>query len=538
MLFLHRSPRWAYAIAIGGAVLITLTGLTLPRAAASLMVAVEFLVILIASATLGGWKPGILATVLSIALAKIFLVEPLYSIYFDSAASFVSILAYAIAGVTISSLCEGLHTAWSRIEERQRRLEEEIAERRKAELHVQEQAEQLREADRRKDEFLAMLAHELRNPLAPLSNALQVWPFVESNAAEMEELRGIMERQIQQMTRLIDDLLDVSRISRGKIQLRPQKIDLNSIISTVVESLDPVISAGGHELLLSIPTETIYIHGDSTRLSQIFGNVLHNAAKYTPRNGEIRLTAEKNDSLVVVRIRDNGCGIPEQMLSRIFEMFHQVDQTLDRSHGGLGIGLTLVKRLVELHGGTITAHSDGPNRGSEFVISLPLLPVEPADSTTSADGRAASSDKGVPRHRVLVVDDVRASAQTLALVLQAIGQDVTTQFDGQSAIEWAMQNRPDVIFLDIAMPGMNGYEVAKKLRATSETRNILLIALTGYGQEEDRRQALEAGFDHHMTKPASLDALRQLLIAGRNYVPQPKIKSLSSPELELIPRPS
>ncbi len=378
-----------------------------------------------------------------------------------------------------------------------------------------EMEQALREADHRKDEFLATLAHELRNPIAPISNALQVWPMVENDPAEVEKLRAIMERQIRQMSRLIDDLLDVSRITRGKIQLRCQPVDLNTIIEGAVEAVAPLIESCAHHLEV-VKTETpTMVDGDVARLTQIVGNLLNNAAKYTPREGKLRIAVERQGAEAIIRVADNGAGIPANMLLSIFDMFQQVDQTLDRAHGGLGLGLTLVQRLVALHGGEVAAHSEGEGRGSEFVIRLPLLAEQASTTQVNPPVQRAA----VPRHRVLVVDDVYASAKTLAMMLQSINQDVEIANDGPSAIEQADSCRPDIVFLDIAMPGMNGYDVARLLRQKPELASTYLVALTGYGHEDDRRRAIEAGFHQHLTKPTSIDQLTQLLstlpVAGK-----------------------
>jgi len=370
-----------------------------------------------------------------------------------------------------------------------------------------EMEQALREADHRKDEFLATLAHELRNPIAPISNALQVWPMVENDPAEVEKLRAIMERQIRQMSRLIDDLLDVSRITRGKIQLRRQPVDLNTIVEGAVEAVAPLIDACGHHLEVVKSSTPAMVDGDVARLTQIVGNVLNNAAKYTLRGGKLRISVERQGAEAIVRVTDNGAGIPRNMLESIFDMFQQVDQTLDRSHGGLGLGLTLVKRLVSLHGGEVIAESAGEGHGSEFVVRLPLL----AEQQVAPPVPPSVQRAPVPRHRVLVVDDVYASAKTLAMMLQSINQDVEIANDGPSAIEQADSRHPDIVFLDIAMPGMNGYDVARVLRQKPELANTYLVALTGYGHEDDRRRAIEAGFHHHLTKPTSIDQLTQLL---------------------------
>lgn len=380
----------------------------------------------------------------------------------------------------------------------------EIGERRR-----QERA--LREADVRKDEFLATLAHELRTPLAPLSNAVQIWPIVANDPAEMERLREMMERQVRQLTRLVDDLLDVSRITRGRIQLRKEPVDLRSILTGAIESLQHFIDGCGHRLTVELPPEPLVVDGDAARLTQVFGNILHNAAKYTGRGGRIAVFAEMRDGSAIVRIRDNGPGIPADMLKRVFEMFQQVDQTLDRAHGGLGIGLTLVQRLVVLHGGSIAAHSDGPGCGTEFTVTLPVVTGPRTDVRRFSSSRRVPQAESVPSLRVLVVDDVHASAATLAMMLQSVGQEVAMVHNGPAALEWIGAHRPDVVFLDIAMAGMDGYEVARRIRKRPELRDVFLVALTGYGRDSDRQQALEAGFDHHLTKPASIDVLVQLL---------------------------
>lgn len=384
----------------------------------------------------------------------------------------------------------------------------DITERKQMEEELRQRASELAEAARRKDEFLAMLAHELRNPLASISNALEVWPLVENNPAEVDELRALMDRQSRQMIRLIDDLLDVSRITRGRIKLRRDKVDLATAVEGAIESVRPFLDSCKHRLDVDLPDTPIAVDGDVGRLVQIFGNILHNAAKYTPPGGHIAVRINRAGESVVVRIRDNGPGIPREMLAAIFDMFIQVDQTLDRAHGGLGLGLTLVRSLVELHGGTVEAKSAGPGAGSEFVIRLPVAPDSPRSDEPRSEPPPPAS---LATWRVLVVDDVRALAKTLALMLRSLGQETRIEHDGPSAIQAARDFAPQVIFLDIAMPGMDGYEVARRLREEPAVRNAILVALTGFGQEEDRRKAFEAGFDYHLVKPASIDALQQIL---------------------------
>lgn len=369
--------------------------------------------------------------------------------------------------------------------------------------------EAIEEANRRKDQFLATLAHELRNPLAPISNALQVWPLVEQKPEEAQRIREMMGRQVRQMVRLIDDLLDVSRINRGKIELRTERLDLGVAVGAAVEALQPFIDAHRHELTVVLPSDPLPVDADLGRLVQVFGNLLNNAAKYTRPGGHVWLTVRREGDTAVVTVRDDGSGIPEDMLTGVFEMFAQVDQSLGRSHGGLGIGLTLVKSLVELHGGTVEARSEGPGRGSEFIVRLPAAPgVQASGGASSTFHRSLPAP---PRHRVLVVDDVVPSASTLALMLKGLGQDPREAYDGASALQLAEAFRPMVAFVDIAMPGMDGYEVARRLRALAGPAPVL-VALTGYGQEEDRRRALEAGFDHHLVKPTSIEALHELLM--------------------------
>jgi PAS domain S-box-containing protein len=372
--------------------------------------------------------------------------------------------------------------------------------------------ESLRDADRRKNLFLSTLAHELRNPLATISNALQLWPLAKDDAAEMDNLRTMMERQVRQLVRLIDDLLEVSRITRGKIEIRRQPADLRNILADVVETMRKVFESHAHELAVTLPGEPLMVEADVARLTQVFTNLLSNAAKFTPTGGSVWISARAADGRAVVTVGDNGPGIPAEMLSQIFEMFQQVDSSPERSHGGLGIGLTLAKELVERHGGRIAARSDGPGKGAEFEVQLPLLQGAPAASSPPQQRR---NDKpaieGLPRLRVLVVDDVDASAKTLGKILQAIGQEVSVLTDGAAALAEVEQFQPDIVFLDIAMPGISGYEVARRIRASFPADKPILVALTGYGQEEDRQAAYEAGFNRHLTKPAHVDDLQQIV---------------------------
>ena len=377
--------------------------------------------------------------------------------------------------------------------------------------------ESLREADRRKDEFLAMLAHELRNPLAPILNAVSILNRPDLSVEQFEWSRGVIERQVEHLTRLVDDLLDVSRITQGKITLRKEKLDLMKVVGRALETSRPLIDARKHQLTVSIPSETVILNGDLLRLAQVVSNLINNAAKYTDEGGAIWLSAGRVGDEVILRVRDNGMGIPVEELPHVFDLFIQAGRSLDRAQGGLGIGLTLARSIVELHGGRIEALSDGPGRGSEFVIHLPVFSFQPLRG--DALGEVHESFMGIEaaapalsiRRRVLVVDDNADSAESLALALTLEGHDAKLAYDGPGAVEVALAFKPQVALLDIGLPGMNGYELARQLRQRPGGRDMALIALTGYGQAEDRRKSREAGFDHHLTKPVNYDTLVTLI---------------------------
>ena len=365
----------------------------------------------------------------------------------------------------------------------------------------------LRESDQRKDEFLAVLAHELRNPLAPVRNALQLLQLKGPPTPELQWARQVIDRQVHQMTHLVDDLLDVSRIRSGKIELRRERVELATVVHSAVETSRPLIEKWGHELTVSIPPEPIYLDADVTRLSQVLLNLLNNAGKYTEPGGRIALLAERDGDQVLIRVKDTGIGIPQQMLTRIFDMFTQIGQPLDRSQGGLGIGLTLVKRLTEIHGGSVEARSPGPGKGSEFILRLPM-----ADHVESPEPLQAASEEraSTPSSRILVVDDSVDAAESLAMLLRFAGHQVETAHDGLAAVEAASRFQPDIVLLDIGLPKMNGYDAGRRIRE-AQGDGVILIALTGWGQDQDRLRSKEAGFDHHMTKPISFDALQDLL---------------------------
>jgi PAS domain S-box-containing protein len=371
--------------------------------------------------------------------------------------------------------------------------------------------EELKDADRRKDEFLAMLAHELRNPLTPIRNALYLMKTPNIDPKSVEEARDITERQVQHMVRLVDDLLDVSRIMRGRIELRREVVDLAAVIHQAVETSRPVIDSQGQELVLSLPPDPIQLEADPTRMAQVISNLLHNAAKFSKQAGQIWLSAEREGPEAVLRVRDTGSGISSELLPRIFELFAQGDRTLERSQGGLGIGLTIVRRLVEMHGGRITAHSEGAGRGSEFVVRLPISKV--ADESQQLPATPARDDVGRGR-QVLVVDDNVDAAQSTAMLLRAWGHHVRVAYSGQEALQAVEESAPEVVLLDIGLPIVNGYDVARRLRAQPRFANTILAAVTGYGQMDDRRRSHEAGFDYHLTKPVDPATLQEVMASA------------------------
>lgn len=406
-------------------------------------------------------------------------------------------------------------------------------------LHRAEEA--LRDADRRKDQFLATLAHELRNPLAPIRNAVELMdPRHHANDEAVHDARMIARRQVEHLSRLVDDLLDVSRITHGKIALQIECVDIAAAVATAVEANQPSIAKKQHTLRVNVPQDACMIHGDPIRVAQVISNLLSNASKYTPEGGVIELDASAEEGRMAVRVRDNGIGIPSNELADVFNLFMQSEDSLARSEGGLGIGLSLAKTLTELHGGTIEAFSAGLGMGSEFVVTLPMaMPEKAAPCTAQADPAAASAAEPAtpsaadaqsagevqgasgPKRRVMVVDDSIDGAESMSILLEMLGHDVRVMYDGAAAIEAASGFRPEVVLLDIGLPGIDGYQVARALRAGPATAGALLIALTGYGQESDRQRTRDAGFDHHLVKPASLDDIERVIAAdGAGGVPR------------------
>jgi signal transduction histidine kinase/ActR/RegA family two-component response regulator len=377
----------------------------------------------------------------------------------------------------------------------------------------EEQAELLRQADQRKNEFLAMLGHELRNPLAPIRQALQIFQLKGLNDADLLWGQDVIRRQVDQMTRMVDDLLDVSRITLGKLTLQKETVVVSSIVAAALETARPLIEARRQQLTVNSSDDHLWLNGDRLRLSQILVNLLTNAAKYTEHGGQVWLTVERAEKELIIRVRDTGTGISADLLPHIFDPFTQEERAAKRAHGGLGIGLALVRKLVQLHDGTVEGFSDGPGKGSEFVVTLPL--VESAAATDSGENAPTGNSDAAACRTILVVDDNRDSANSLGMLLRLSGHNVSTAYDGPSALKTARANPPEVILLDIGLPGMSGLDVARHVRDDVRLKHVLLVALTGYGQEEDRQQTQMAGFDAHFVKPVELDVLQKLLAERR-----------------------
>jgi signal transduction histidine kinase/DNA-binding response OmpR family regulator len=369
----------------------------------------------------------------------------------------------------------------------------------------------IQDEDQRKNEFLAMLAHELRNPLAPISNAVHIMRVSDDDADKLAWARELIARQLKQLVRLVDDLLDVSRITRGKIELKIECVDVGQVIHEAIETSRPSIDAQRHTLSLQLPNEPLQLRGDYARVAQILSNLLNNAAKYTPRGGRVSLSATHEDGEVVFRVRDSGVGIPHEFLSSIFDPFTQVDRSLARSHGGLGIGLTLVRRLVEMQNGTVTVRSEGRNRGSEFTVRLPLAPAGDLAKAVAAAAAAAQPVLSPAGLRVLVVDDNHDVADSTASVMRMNGCDVHVAYDGKAALEFVQRLRPDAVLLDIGLPTIDGYLVAEHIRAQPENGRTMIVAVSGYGQEQDRERSKSVGFDYHVVKPIDPTVLAGLV---------------------------
>jgi two-component system CheB/CheR fusion protein len=366
---------------------------------------------------------------------------------------------------------------------------------------------QLRETDRRKDVFLAMLAHELRNPLAPIRNASEIFRHAGRHDQMLSRAADIVSRQIALLSRLVDDLLDVSRITQGKVQLQRSAFDLRTSITQAVETAGPLLQRQGQRLTLRQPAKPLVVDADAARMTQVIGNLLNNAAKYTPEGGHVRLSARQFGASIFVRVSDDGVGIAPQMLQSVFDLFTQADDSLDHRQGGLGLGLTLVRSIVEMHGGGVRAHRAGPGCGSHFLFHVPAGRVREEGRQPETEVRAATRIK----RRILLVDDNVDAVESLAMLLRAAGHDVATAYDAPSALRRIEECKPQLAVLDIGLPGMDGYELAREIRARPHLRDVVLVALTGYGKLEDRRRSLEMGFDHHLVKPAGVGELDRVL---------------------------
>jgi signal transduction histidine kinase/ActR/RegA family two-component response regulator len=391
------------------------------------------------------------------------------------------------------------------LEETNRALEHEMTERRGAESA-------LLAADKRKDEFLATLAHELRNPLAPLRNALEILRLAGNDAGVAQTARDMMERQLQQLVRLVDDLLDVSRITTGKLTLKKEQVDLRTIVENAVDAVNPIIRARQQKLAVALPSEPVFLYVDATRLAQVFLNLLNNAAKFTDPEGQISFSAELKDGNVIATVTDTGIGIPADMLPIIFDMFAQADRSLERPNAGLGVGLSLAQRLVELHGGAIEAYSEGAGRGSRFVVRIPAIAA--AVPRPAVAHEAIESTQTEARRAILLADDNEDFAASFAMLLRRMGHEVKIAHDGNEALDAALSFTPDLAFLDIGLPKINGYDLARRLRQELREKPIVLIAVTGWGQDSDKLQARNAGFDHHMVKPVEFEQIRRILTAA------------------------
>jgi PAS domain S-box-containing protein len=393
------------------------------------------------------------------------------------------------------------------------KIARDVTDQKRLEAELTQRLEELAEGDRRKDEFLAMLGHELRNPLSAVRNAVVT---ARLDPSRRERALDLAYRQTDQLARLVDDLLDVARITRGRMPLRLEAVSLASVVERAVETTKDLVDARGHDLVVSLPDERLHVNADPTRLEQVIGNLITNAAKYTEAGGRIEVTVQREGEQAVLRVRDNGIGIAPEMLSRVFDLFAQAQRGLARSAGGLGIGLTVVRGLVELHGGRVDVRSEGLGRGSEFLVFLPCLPVTDGDAVSSG---SATEAHGRPV-RLLVVEDNVDVAEGLTMLLELLGHRVRVAHEGVAALEAARASVPDIMLIDIGLPGMNGYELAQSARQDSRLKSVVLVALTGYGREEDKQRAMAAGFDDHLVKPLTVEAFQNML--GRLRTSEPR----------------
>jgi signal transduction histidine kinase/CheY-like chemotaxis protein len=500
-----RDARLRYCLAVAFVVAAVVVKLVfLPDAGVKLPYLMLYPAVILA-ALYGGRAPGLLAAVLAVVAIDVFWIEPIGQFGGADPYDWLGMGLFLGISAAIIFIIEAMQRASAGISAAE------------AELKIAAERDQAgKEADRRKDEFLATLAHELRNPLAPLRNAAYILRDSRRSEPELKWSRDVIERQVRHMARLLDDLLDVSRITSGKLELRKEPCSLVAVVESARETSQPSIHDGGHELTVELPSEPVYLEADPVRLSQVLSNLLNNAARYTPAGGRIRLRAATRGRELTVTIADNGVGISGDMLPLVFDMFSQGNPRLARSAGGLGIGLALARGLVEAHGGTIEARSEGAGKGSEFIVRLPIV-TDAVAATSRAP--AAEDDSGALPRRILVVDDVEENAVSLAAVLRGIGHEVHTAYGGEEAVAATARLMPDVVLLDILMPGMNGYEACQRIRKAPRGESVVIVALTGRGQESDRLRSAQAGFDHHFMKPvdpAELNSLIQRLSAVRS----------------------
>lgn len=493
----------SYVFAVAATALVACVRLTVSDTAGNFAPLIPFVGAVVVSAWYGGLWPGLLATSLSTLAADYLLVPGQHSLRTHTLTGAVALGAFFVTGVLISFACESLH--------RSRRLVEQEQEKLRLSLEAQRaMQEALAASDRRKNEFLATLAHELRNPLAPMRNAAYVLRDEAIPSRKQQWARDVIDRQVTQMARLVDDLMDVARITRGALELRRACVDIRDVIHDAIETSRPVLEARHHQLSVTLPPSPVHVHADRVRLSQVFSNLLNNAAKYTNPGGHIQVRAGSDVDGLVVHIIDNGVGIPPQKLEWIFEPFAQLESSQQRSQGGLGIGLALASRLVQMHGGKLVAQSEGIGKGSQFTVHLREMSVP--SEIAAADSGCLPQARDSLRARVLVVDDNHDCAESLSLLLEQHGYQTRTAGDGAKALQTFHEFQPNVALLDIGLPQLDGYELARRIRA-QRRGEVILIAVTGWGGIEHRRQAEAAGFDHHFVKPVDLDRLRQLLEA-------------------------
>ncbi len=495
-------PWRSAALRYGAALLLVLAAAGLQWALQPVMGApsdVTFYVAIVAAAAIGGFGPGLFATAAGGLIGIGVATTPLDTLQLAAPLEQVRLAIYFASGVAISLIAGAMHTARRRAHAKARELRRISEELRLAN-------ERLLQGDRNKDDFLAVLSHELRNPLMPIKHGLYILERSGADAERAQRALQTIARQVDQMTRLVNDLLDVTRITRDKLALQRDRIDLRQVVSRVLEDHREVFAARSITLQERQPQQAVWVRGDASRLSQVLGNLLHNAAKFTARSGRVQVTLEQRDMQAVVRVKDNGIGISAQLLGRIFDPFAQAERKLDRGAGGLGLGLTLVKTLVELHGGRVQATSEGEGSGAEFAI---VLPIDTGHAAAAAPVAPAAGTR--ERRRVLVIEDNVDSADILGMLLKTTGHEVDVCYSGDVGVDKARSFHPDTVLCDIGLPGMDGYEVARTLRREPALHGATLVALTGYASREDRERALAAGFDRHLVKPPTLDELEQVL---------------------------